>query len=72
MELKFSITDYIKRNGELRPIITAEINSENSSSVFEAKGAAKASAQCARYELLARKIKALVEAFYDVNITNAE
>lgn len=78
MTLQLSITDFIpdKRDwkemgAKPRPIIEAEITSENSPSVFSDKHG-KASEQCARYEALAVKIKELVETFYREEVAAME
>lgn len=69
MKLNISITDYRSSEGDIRPIIEAEICPDNTVSIFSDKRGANASDQCVRYEKLARKFKELVKAFYrEVNI----
>lgn len=83
MTLQLSITDFAPLNKDgkkilgndlrcgVRPIIKAEITSENSPSIFS-YGEGKASEQCARYEALAVKIKELVETFYREEVAEIE
>lgn len=65
MTLTISVTDFISKEAELIPIVKMQIDSDRDTTVpLLSDNANKASAQCERFERLAKEIDSLIKSFY--------